>query len=54
MLLMTKEQLGRLVLYDPRVTSTSAGASDIRAGLDRPRVLVVLEYLAGSEHAARR
>ena len=48
MMLMTKEQLGRSVLGDPRIDIYSCGRQDIQGGLIDRRVLIVLKYLAGS------
>ncbi len=48
MMLMTKEQLGRSVLSDPRIDIYQCGREDIQAGLIDRRVLIVMKYLAGS------
>ncbi len=48
MLLMTKEQLGKSVLSDPRVDIYECGRDDIKAGLIDKRVLITMKYLAGS------
>jgi murein DD-endopeptidase MepM/ murein hydrolase activator NlpD len=48
MLLMTKEQLGRSVLSDPRIDIYQCGRSDIQGGLIEKRPLILLKYLAGS------
>jgi len=48
MLLMTKSQLARRVLADPRIDVYQCGRDDIRAGLVDKRVLVTLEWLSGA------
>jgi len=48
MLLMTKDQLGKSVLSDPRVDIYECGRDDVKAGLIDKRVLITLKYLAGS------
>jgi hypothetical protein len=48
MLLMSKEELGRLVLADPRIQIYSCGQQDIRTGQIDRRVLAMLEFLASS------
>jgi hypothetical protein len=48
MLLMTKEQLGRAVLTDPRIDIYDCGRQDIKGGLIDNRVLITMKYLAGS------
>jgi hypothetical protein len=48
MLLMTKEQLGRSVLTDPRIDIYDCGRTDIQGGLIDKRVLIAMKYLAGS------
>jgi len=47
-LLMSKEQLGRRVLANPRVDVYGCGRRDIRAGIIDRRVLATLEFLAAN------
>ncbi|MGX6449814.1 hypothetical protein ACVU7I_17385, partial [Patulibacter sp. S7RM1-6] len=48
LLLMSKEQLGRRVLADPRLEIYAAGRADIRAGAIDRRVLATMEYLVAN------
>ncbi len=47
-LLMSKAQLQRRVLADPRISIYACGRSDIRTGQIDQRVLAALEYMAGN------
>jgi hypothetical protein len=46
-LLMSKDQLQRRVLANPRLTIYECGRQDIRSGLIDRRLMAVLEYLVG-------